>query len=324
MGNYYNIEELKSVNIFDILRDYGIAVDKNGFFAIRNERTPSCKIYAKTNSFYDFGAASGGNVINLVEKLEKCTRVEAMEKLAFMYGIEPVNKAGMGPEKIRLTDSQYAMIGIAGDKATKNMTFDLELDIDELKKISDKYMMPMNELKEKYLPMYETIISTVAIDEINRRRKNYIEDMHYDYVFRNLMKTIEQLPIPSVPPAEEITRKFGDETKKLNRMEKVMKTACQGCKSIKFKPINHDAITEYHKMTTEMGLTDLCQALLDNPIWFSAFDKDRRDEILAIPKEYNDYVYMSACAAQKIVEVIEKDAQNTPDMGREMEHTYEK
>lgn len=325
MKNYYDIEQLKAVKISDILRDYGILVNKSGFFSIRNERTPSCKIYVKTNSFYDFGSAIGGNSINLIEHLEKCSRMDAMDKLATMYGIEPVNKFDRyRDEKIRLTDSQYALIGITADKATKNMVFDLELDLEELKRISDRYMMPMNDLKEKYLPVYETIISTMAAEEVNRKRSNYQEDMYHDYVFRNLMKIIENLPIPSIPPAEEITRKFGDVEKELNRVEKVMENACRGCKNIRFKRVNHDAVAEYRNVAAEMDLNRIYQALQDNPIWFDAFEENKRKEIMALPKDHHDFSDVCENVARKIVAVIENDAGKEQKLQRETEQAAEK
>ena len=315
MRNYYNIEELKGVKISDILRDYGILVNKSGFFSVRNERTPSCKIYAKTNSFYDFGSGTGGNPINLIEYLEGCSRTEAMDKLASMYGIEPINRSGkQRQENVRLTDSQYALLGIAADKATKNMVFDLDMEFDELKAISDRYMIPMNDLKEKYPAVYETVISTVAVEEIGRKRNIYRYNMYNDYVFRNLMKTIENLPIPSVPSPEEIIHKFGDEEKELNRVEKVMRIACNGCKSITFRTLDHDAVKEYRAMAAEMDLNQLHQILSDNPIWFDAFDGNKSREILGLPKEYNDFAhdYENAhdykSAARKIAATIEKDS----------------
>ncbi len=311
MKNYYDIEELKRIRISEVLKDYGITLNKHGFFSIRNERTASCKYYEKTNSFYDFGSGKGGNVINLVGYLEQCSGTEAMEKLASLYHIEPVNKNGQsGKRKIQLTDSQYALLGIAADKATKNMSFDLDLDFDELKRISDKYMIPMNSLKEKYLPVYETIIATVAVDEIDRKRAAYRDNLHNDYVFRCLMKTIENLPISSIPAGGEIMRKFKQAEEELNRMEKVMAIACQGCKAIAFVPVTHDAIKEYSEMVSGIDLSQLRQILDDNPIWFDAFDYDKSKAALGDNRERDDYSGFCESAARQIMTMIESDRSN--------------
>ena len=67
--NFYDLEKLKSIPIHEVAQAYGVSVKKVGndyWCAIRQERTASCKLYTKTNSFCDFGAANyGGNTIEL-------------------------------------------------------------------------------------------------------------------------------------------------------------------------------------------------------------------------------------------------------------------
>ena len=73
----YNIEEIKQTPIDQIVK-----VNAHGFFAIRNEKTPSVKYYKNDNRWHDFGSQDGGDVIDLVQKLRDCTFREALEYLS--------------------------------------------------------------------------------------------------------------------------------------------------------------------------------------------------------------------------------------------------
>lgn len=53
----------------------------NIFYKVRNEKTASFAINTEKNFWYDFGSGEGGDVIALVQKLDKCTFQEALKKL---------------------------------------------------------------------------------------------------------------------------------------------------------------------------------------------------------------------------------------------------
>lgn len=309
---FYDIEELKGIRITDILRDYGIPVNK-GFFKLRNERTASCKVYESTNSFYDFGGGIGGNAINLIEYIEQCSRKEAMEKLADMYGIEPVNKdSKKNKEPIRLSDSQYALIGIAGDRASKNILFDMEksdMDFERMKSISEKYALSMNDLKKKNLTGYEAIIGIIAFDTVDRKREAFKCEMYMNYAFRNLIRLEDNLKISSVPEDDKIAEEFRDMQEELNRTEKVLETACKGCKTISFKAVKHDAVAEYHKMVEEMDVNLLYEILEGKETSFDEYSYD--NGISPLPKEHNDYSRLSHMTADKILESGQEEKQRT-------------
>ena len=69
------IEEIKSVSIYNWMKEnnYGIGSikGKNVFYfsPLRLEKTPSFVVNTKDNLWYDFGTGRGGNLINLVERL---------------------------------------------------------------------------------------------------------------------------------------------------------------------------------------------------------------------------------------------------------------
>lgn len=76
--------------IADVLDLYGIPLDGNNKFALREERTPSAHAY--DDHFWDFGAGEGGDVINLVMQIEGCTFGQALYRLihkALKGGLEP-------------------------------------------------------------------------------------------------------------------------------------------------------------------------------------------------------------------------------------------
>lgn len=64
-------EILSLVTIHDVVETYGYTPDNKGFIScpFHSEKTASCKIYTKTNTFYCFGCGAGGNVIDFVSKL---------------------------------------------------------------------------------------------------------------------------------------------------------------------------------------------------------------------------------------------------------------
>lgn len=58
-----------------------------GMYKYPGERTASLKIYPQTQSFYDFGRNTGGDVIALWAHVRNCNNWEAMNEIASLYGI---------------------------------------------------------------------------------------------------------------------------------------------------------------------------------------------------------------------------------------------
>lgn len=305
--NFYDKQELKSIRIEEILKAYGIEVKKNGFFSLRNEKGPSCKIYKSTNTYCDFGTHTGGDGINLVQHLENCEKIDAIEKLAQLFGVQPQN-INAQQVKIELTDNQYELIGIAGDMATKNMKFDLDkYSFDTNKRRADKYRMPMNALKEKYLYMYEAILKTCALPYIQAYATEYQNEMKKDYTFRNLFKVVENLPISYLPDANEISEKFKLAAETFNRMEKVMEIACRDCNTMRFKATFHNPVKEYQKMATQTSLEGINQILEENPLWLAALEPEILN-ITARPKAHNDMEIQQEIASRIAVNINKEKA----------------
>lgn len=58
-----------------------------GMYRFPGERTASLKIYPETQSFYDFGRNTGGDVIALWAHVRNCNNWETMNEIAALYGI---------------------------------------------------------------------------------------------------------------------------------------------------------------------------------------------------------------------------------------------
>ncbi len=182
---FYDIEQLKSIPIHEVAQAFGVQVKKAGndyWCAIRDERTPSCKLYTKTNSFCDFGAANyGGDTIELTKFLHSCSsRYEAMDILAQTFGIQPEQQNG----NFRKLPSvrQFAKIGIYGDVATKNFDFHIEkYGVEGARKISEKYRMTVEKLSELYPDVYHQMLRAKAVPYVHALRNAYLSNLRFCY-----------------------------------------------------------------------------------------------------------------------------------------------
>ncbi len=82
-----NFEIIKSeVNINDVaIRLLGEPI--RGMYRFPGERTASLKIYPETQSFYDFGRNTGGDVIALWAHVRNCDNWTALQELSAVYGV---------------------------------------------------------------------------------------------------------------------------------------------------------------------------------------------------------------------------------------------
>lgn len=84
------IEEIKSkVGIMDLLSRLGIEVNKSGFIysIYKTEKTPSLKIYPKSNSYYCFAANRGSDIIQFYEDYYNVDTSTAIRELAALFNI---------------------------------------------------------------------------------------------------------------------------------------------------------------------------------------------------------------------------------------------
>jgi len=89
MVQYSENEKLRllSFPLEKVLSSLGYRTDHLGymyFSPFRGEDTPSFHIDSRTNRWFDFGLSEGGGVVDLVCRLCRCPRSEALSRLAQM------------------------------------------------------------------------------------------------------------------------------------------------------------------------------------------------------------------------------------------------
>jgi DNA primase len=77
------IQEIKQrLSLFKVLHHYGLKPDKHDMLVcpFHEDKSPSLKIYTKTNTFHCFGCSATGDGIQFIELFEKLSKHEAIEK----------------------------------------------------------------------------------------------------------------------------------------------------------------------------------------------------------------------------------------------------
>lgn len=89
------IEELKNrLDITQVAYQYSIDIDKYGkasCFNGHDSKTPSLTFYDGTQSYHCFGCKAHGDVISLVQHMEDCSFVQAVNTLAQMAGLPSID-----------------------------------------------------------------------------------------------------------------------------------------------------------------------------------------------------------------------------------------
>ena len=87
------LHDIKQVSIVDYLAQTGykpkLIKGMNYWYysPLRSELTPSVKVNAERNQWYDFGTGDHGDIIDLVCALQHCSTAEAMRQLAALKGV---------------------------------------------------------------------------------------------------------------------------------------------------------------------------------------------------------------------------------------------
>ena len=87
------LHDIKQISIVDYLAQTGykpkLTKGVNYWYCspLRSELTPSFKVNAERNQWYDFATGDHGDIIDLVCALQHCTTAEAMRRLAALKGV---------------------------------------------------------------------------------------------------------------------------------------------------------------------------------------------------------------------------------------------
>lgn len=247
--NFYNLDDIRSIPIIEVCHMYGVRIERGNKCKLRDEKHASTQLYLRDKDgydrFWDFGTNEGGDVIKLVSVLENCEWQEALEALAQSFNIQPVNNTEYA-KKGELTDYQYAMLGVYGDLATKNLDIDLErFSLESAQKLSDKYHMSLNELREKYPDVYRKRI-------LNERIRPYVKDLRNDY-YKDLYYHYRIAKELNIEHPEELDQhsleRFEDAAKNLDYVERLLHKAAIGTSvadDLEF--IHYEPIKDYSRV----------------------------------------------------------------------------
>lgn len=241
-NSYYDLNSLRNISIEDLCYRIGLDVERRGsrlWVKLRNENTASAIINSEENTIYDFGepymfgtnsygGPKPGDPFDLIQYIYSCDFIEAKERLANMFNIEPLNQKQKN-HNYELSFQEYAQIGVYGDKVSKNLNFDPDLSSQELFDLADKFSISVNELKksqtEELLSIYEDVILRgKALPYIQQMRNSYFVSIWEQYSF---LKDINALELfDTVCSQKELT----DMYKKIVSAEKIFNRAAEGTK----------------------------------------------------------------------------------------------
>ena len=172
----YDLDAIGQIPIEEILSDYGVQLQRNHFFKLRDERSASAKYYPETNSWFDFGGGSnkGGGTIQLVMELENVGKSEAIRLLGKRYHIRELTTPA-GAERFNwLSNKDFQLIGIDAQnplRAPKNPY--QSYTEEQAARLKEAMNLPTNELLEKNPGQYKAILETVAVPFVKSVRTDY-------------------------------------------------------------------------------------------------------------------------------------------------------
>lgn len=178
-NNFLN--RVKMIPILDVCNFLGVEWKEQGgnkWCKVRPERTASALIRDDLNMYVDFGGTGKrSDVIQLVCDVKGMDRKDAIRYLADAFNIRSERQTTskyQSQNDSKLAFWEYEKIGLSGDLATKNFTFDFEKQgIERIEEISSKYAMPMNDLRQKHPKVYEQLMWDQAIPYVQDLRNNY-------------------------------------------------------------------------------------------------------------------------------------------------------
>lgn len=91
---------------------------------LRSELTPSFKVNAERNQWYDFGTGDHGDIIDLVCALQHCSTAEAMRRLAALKGVRLAPSFSFGgTTTLRSQASSMELISVQAVKHPKLLRY---------------------------------------------------------------------------------------------------------------------------------------------------------------------------------------------------------
>jgi DNA primase/DNA-binding MarR family transcriptional regulator len=129
------IDQIKAeLSIQTVLNNYNLPPDRNSRLCCpwHNDKTPSLQIYPKTNTWTCFSSncnAGSGDQIEMIQRMEGCTKHEAIMKAKEMLGI----KTESGLDQIPILTKYYQNSLHAMDRSTKGQSYAASRGLDHQK-----------------------------------------------------------------------------------------------------------------------------------------------------------------------------------------------
>lgn len=124
------LHDIKQVSIVDYLAQTGFEAKLikgvNYWYCspLRSELTPSFKVNAERNQWYDFGTGDHGDIIDLVCALQHCFTAEAMRRLAALKGVRLAPSFSFGgTTPVRPQTPSMELIGVQAVKHPKLLLY---------------------------------------------------------------------------------------------------------------------------------------------------------------------------------------------------------
>ena len=124
------LHDIKQIPIVDYLARSGYkpkltkGVNYWYYSPLRSELTPSFKVNAERNQWYDFGTGDHGDIIDLVCALQHCSTAEAMRRLAALKGVRLAPSFSFGgTTPIRSQAPSMELIGVQAVKHPKLLLY---------------------------------------------------------------------------------------------------------------------------------------------------------------------------------------------------------
>lgn len=269
-GKFYDFEQLKAIPILDVCRDLlGLELEHkhNGWWCkLRGERTASALLHVDKNTFYDFGISTGGDNIELVKLHFDIDKKEAIQRLAEAFHIQPRTQQ-KARDSNELADWEWERLGLYADVATKNFVFDAErMSIERMYEISEKYKMPMNELRKKHPKTYERLLKEKAFPFMRQLRNEYYLSIWGRY------QTAKSIGNTNLFFAESLQSSFAEDRKFVEQAERALGKAIEGTNIPEQPKRDYDPAKVLESLTngaikptlTEVGYPEMMQAKKDN------------------------------------------------------------
>lgn len=235
---FYDLDDLKEIPIEEICEAYGIRVYNHNnslWFSIRNEKAPSVKIYPKTNTFCDFGDTKlSGDGIRLVAILEGIDNTKAIERLANLFGIRPINEYNFS-NQYDLTDRQYWKINIRGESAFDNLTVPVVLALppEILPELYDILSVPMSTLRITNNEIYHLLIKATALPYVKEKKNDYYRRCFTQDLFYKEMNL-------DILSKEKYWKELEKNKKQLEDIERIFLLAIDDKELVPYKKVKYD------------------------------------------------------------------------------------